>query len=85
MVVLMVNDKIHICVIDNGVFCGQVHLYKDMEVIGSEIRPSVSKSDNLSHGSACANVIKKNIKKFEQGTVRHIDNSSTREADVSRL
>lgn len=58
----MVNDKIHICVIDNGVFGEQVHLYRDMEVVGNELRLSVSKSDKLSHGSACANVIKKNIK-----------------------
>lgn len=81
MVVLMVNDKIHICVIDNGVFCGQVHLYKDMEVIGSEIRPSVSKSDNLSHGSACANVIKKNIKKsYELSSITILDSHGKGEA-----
>ena len=70
----MVNDKIHICVIDNGVFCGQVNLYKDMEVVGNEIRLSVSKSDKLSHGSACANVIKKNIKKtYELSSITILD------------
>ena len=30
MVILMVNNKVHVCIIDNGVFCGQVHLYKNM-------------------------------------------------------
>lgn len=70
----MVNDKIHICVIDNGVFGEQVHLYRDMEVVGNELRLSVSKSDKLSHGSACANVIKKNIKKsYELSSITILD------------
>lgn len=57
MVILMVNNKVHVCIIDNGVFCGQVHLYKNMEVVGNEIRLVISESDKLSHGSSCAKVI----------------------------
>lgn len=58
---LMVNNKVHVCIIDNGVFCGQVHLYKNMEVVGNEIRLVISESDKLSHGSSCAKVIEANI------------------------
>ena len=46
MVILMVNNKVHVCIIDNGVFCGQVHLYKNMEVVGNEIRLVISEVIN---------------------------------------
>ena len=72
--VLMVNNRTHICVIDNGVFCRQIHLYKNMEVTGNEIRLAVSESDKLSHGSACANVIEANIDKpYELSSITILD------------
>ena len=52
MVILMVNNKVHVCIIDNGVFCGQVHLYKNMEVVGNEIRLIISTALFLHHSSA---------------------------------
>ena len=74
MVILMVNNKVHVCIIDNGVFCGQVHLYKNMEVVGNEIRLVISESDKLSHGSSCAKVIEANIEKsYELSSITILD------------
>lgn len=70
----MVNNKVHVCIIDNGVFCGQVHLYKNMEVVGNEIRLVISESDKLSHGSSCAKVIEANIEKsYELSSITILD------------
>ncbi|MCI9127851.1 MAG: hypothetical protein HFG28_11835 [Eubacterium sp.] len=70
----MVNNKVHVCIIDNGIFCKQIHLYKNMEVAGNKIKLAVSENDRLSHGSACANVIEANIEKsYELSSITILD------------
>ncbi|MDE7321416.1 MAG: S8 family serine peptidase [Lachnospiraceae bacterium] len=78
----MVSSKVHICIIDNGVFQKDFNLYRDMEIVGREIRSVTTESDEWSHGSACANVIKKSVtRSYEMSSITILDSSGKGEID----
>lgn len=78
----MVNSKVHMCIIDDGVFQERFNLYRDMEIVSGKIMPVTTESDEWSHGSACANVIKKCVTRpFEMSSITILDSLGKGEID----
>ncbi len=58
----MSNEKIHICVIDDGVCENEISVFRNIQIRNGRVIGSFNACKNNSHGTGCAKVIEKNVK-----------------------